>query len=157
MDIEQIKIVDLIALQRYIELESDAFGAGGLNEWTLVPLIRHGRVYAAHKNTEIVGLIEYMLDWDKPRRAYMVGVSMAKKVRGQGLGTVLIHKTLEMLAKEQITEVELTVDPDNQAARYVYEKKLGFVIKEVRKDEYGKGKNRIVMALSLTGFKTAGC
>jgi ribosomal-protein-alanine N-acetyltransferase len=148
MDIEQIKTVDLEALQSFVELEGAAFGAGGLNEWTLVPLIRHGRVYTVRKNGEVVGLIEYMLDWDKPRRAYMVGVSMAKNVRGQGLGTVFIAKTLQMLANDSINEVELTVDPGNQTAIHVYEK-LGFTANEVRRDEYGKDEDRIIMLLSL--------
>lgn len=148
MKIEQIKTVDLAALRRFIELESEAFGSGGLNEWTLVPLIRHGRVYAAWENNQVIGLIQYMLDWDKPGRAYMVGVSMTKAVRGKGFGTVFIKKTLERLAAENLTEVELTVDPGNQAAIHVYEK-LGFTAKEIRKDEYGKGEDRIIMLLSL--------
>ncbi|MCE5284992.1 MAG: GNAT family N-acetyltransferase [Pelosinus sp.] len=149
MDIEQIKTVDLTALQRFIELESDAFGTGGLNEWTLVPLIRHGRVYAAYQAGEVIGLIEYILDWNNPQRAYMMGVSMAKKVRGQGLGTVFIAKTLQILADDGINEVELTVAPDNQAAIYVYQKKLGFTAKKIRKEEYGKDEDRIIMLLSL--------
>ncbi|MHB1405782.1 MAG: GNAT family N-acetyltransferase [Desulfitobacteriaceae bacterium] len=149
INFERIQTFDLALIQRLVQLEIEAFGVGGLNEWHLIPLIRHGRVYAVRKNQEVVGLVQYMLDWDNPRKAYMMGVSIAKEVRGQGLGTELIKKSLQELANENIQEVELTVDPANVAAIRVYEEKLGFFAKKLRTDEYGKGENRIVMTLSL--------
>lgn len=80
-------------------------------------------------------------------------MSIAKEMRGQGLGTELIAKSLQVLANENIEEVELTVDPAaNVAAIRVYERKLGFLTKEVRTDEYGEGENRMVMTLSLRDF-----
>ncbi len=149
IEFERIQTVDPALLQRLVQLEKEAFGVGGLNEWHLVPFIRHGRVYAVKKNQEVVGLVQYMLDWDNPRKAYMVGVSIAKEMRGQGLGTEFIKKSLKALAGENIEEVELTVDPANVAAIRVYESKLGFLSKMVRTDEYGQGENRMVMTLSL--------
>ncbi|SHI23881.1 Acetyltransferase (GNAT) family protein [Desulfosporosinus lacus DSM 15449] len=46
----------------------------------------------------------------------MIGVSISKEMRGQGLGTELIEKSLQALANENIEEVELTVDATNVAA-----------------------------------------
>jgi ribosomal-protein-alanine N-acetyltransferase len=56
------------------------------------------------------------------------------------------------LHQENITEIELTVDPNNVAAVAIYEKKLGFQIIERRENEYGMGENRLVMKLTLADF-----
>ncbi|QJW45114.1 GNAT family N-acetyltransferase [bacterium BFN5] len=154
MEIELIKNADLEVQNRLVYLENQAFGSGGLNEWHLIPLIRHGRVFAARKDQTIIGVIEYMLDWDNPRKAYMIGVSIAKEARGQGLGTELIKRTLQFLSRENLTDVELTVHPENLAAIRVYENKLGFKTEELRTDEYGQGEDRLVMTLSLENYRT---
>ncbi len=152
MKVELVQTVDLVLLQRLVQLEKEAFQAGGLNEWHLVPLIRHGRVYVAREKQAIVGLIQYMRDWNNPCKAYLIGVSIAREVRGQGVGTKLIRTSLQALKRENMEEVELTVDPGNGAAIKVYQEKLGFVRKEVRMDEYGAGEDRLVMMLSLRNF-----
>lgn len=136
-------------VQRLVELEADAFGIGGMNEWHLVPLIRHGHVYIIRRNGDIVGAVQYFLDWDNPKKAYMMGVSVAKEHRGQGLGTRFIQDTFEALSQEGIEEVELTVDPENVTAITIYENKLGFVVTDFRKNEYGEGEDRLVMKMSL--------
>ena len=153
MKVELLENVDLKLLQRLVQLEKEAFDVGGLNEWNIVPFIRHGRVYVAKQQQEVVGLIEYMRDWDNPRKSYLVGVSISKELRGQGLGTILLHTSLQFLKDANIEEVELTVDPENLAAIKVYEEKLGFVKKDFRLDEYGAGENRLVMILSLNNLK----
>lgn len=152
MKVSLLKDVDLKTLQPLIELEAEAFGTGGLNEWHLVPFIRHGRVYVASQEEKLVGLIEYMRDWENPCRAYLMGVSIVKEMRGKGYGTTLMRTSLQALQKENVLEVELTVDPKNLAAIKVYEGKLGFVAKGVRIDEYGSGENRLVMIASLANL-----
>lgn len=113
------------------------------------PLIRHGRVYVFRLDNDIVGLVQYMLDWDHPKKAYMVGVSISKELRGQGIGVELLEESFEALSKEDIEEVELTVDPDNLAAVKLYESKLGFLVTDYKQDEYGEGERRLVMKLKL--------
>lgn len=149
MKIERVKQVDLTMLQRMVKLEIEAFGHGGLNEWHLVPFIRHGRVFLASDKDAAVGLIQYMRDWDNPRKAYLIGVSVAKAWRGQGVGTRLMQVSLEALKEENVDEVELTVDPENKGAIKLYVEKLGFMVKETRVSEYGAGEDRVVMTLSL--------
>jgi ribosomal-protein-alanine N-acetyltransferase len=147
--IEWIQTVEPELVKRLVRLEETAFGHGGLNEWHLVPLIRHGRVYIVRKNQEIVGLIQYMLDWNYPQKAYMVGVSIDTEWRGRGVGTELLKESFIRLQQDNIKEIELTVDPQNISAVTLYEKKLGFVITELRDNEYGEGENRLVMKLVL--------
>jgi len=149
MKIERVKHVDLTMLQRMVKLEIEAFGHGGLNEWHLVPFIRHGRVFLASDKDAAVGLIQYMRDWDNPRKAYLIGVSVAKAWRGQGVGTRLMQVSLEALKEENVDEVELTVDTENKGAIKLYVEKLGFMVKETRVSEYGAGEDRVVMTLSL--------
>ncbi len=78
-----------------------------------------------------------------------MGVSIARELRGRGLGTTFIRASLQALRQENIAEVELTVDPDNRSAIKVYAEKLGFAAKGMRLDEYGAGENRLVMILAL--------
>lgn len=150
MQVELMKNAELPLVAQLVELEQEAFGIGGMNEWQLVPFIRHGRVFFAKENGAVVGLIQYMRDWDRPKRAYLVGVSIAKDFRGKGLGTKLIRATLQELRKENIEEIELTVDPENRAAINIYSEKFGFVEVSTNLNEYGEGENRLVMVLTLT-------
>ncbi|WP_346355309.1 GNAT family N-acetyltransferase [Azotosporobacter soli] len=149
MKIERLRTPKAKWLPRLLELEREAFGDGALNEWNLVPMIRHGCVHVALQDDEIVGLVEYMRDWEKPERAYMVGVSVAQALRGQGLGSALLRASLSELKQSGVTEVELTVDPSNQAAIRVYREKLGFVEQEMRRGEYGSAEDRLVMTVIL--------
>ena len=150
--IELVQKVEPEVLKRLVAMESDAFGQGGMNEWQLVPLIRHGRVFIVRRNQEVVGLIQYMLDWSSPQKAYMVGVSIDKEWRGRGVGTELLKESFTRLQQENIKEIELTVDPANIPAVAIYEKKLGFVTTELRDNEYGEGEDRLVMKLILSSM-----
>jgi len=143
--IELVQTMDPKIIERLVQLETEAFGSGGLTVWNLEPLIRHGRVYVYKLDNVIVGLVHYMLDWDHPQKAYMVGVSISKESRGLGIGGKLLSESFEALSQEKIEEVELTVDPDNIAAVKLYEGKLGFLVTEFRDDEYGEGQGRLVM------------
>lgn len=149
MRVELLRDVDWPLLECLVQMEMEAFGMGGLNAWQLVPFIRHGRVFAVYEREEAVGLIQFMRDWENCRKAYLIGVSVAERMRGQGVGTLLIRNTLEQLKLEDINEIELTVDPENQAAIKVYRDKLGFTAKGKRSNEYGLGEDRLVMTLSL--------
>lgn len=150
--LEIVRTMEPKIIERLVQLETEAFGPGGLNVWHLEPLIRHGRVYVYRLDNEIVGLVEYMLDWDRPQKVYMVGISISKEWRSQGIGALLLIESFKVLAKENIEEVELTVDPNNVAAVKLYENKLGFLVTDFKADEYGEGEGRSVMNLHLANF-----
>ena len=137
-------------IEQIIKLETDAFGEGGLSEWDLIPLIRHGRVFCMEEDGRVLGCIQYMQDWNDHTKAYAVGISIAGDQRGKGYGTELFRASMYSLAGEGIKTVELTVDPQNIAAIEVYGRKLGFVITDRRTDEYGKGVDRISMEKNFT-------
>jgi len=150
--IDLVRTMEPEIIARIVQLETEAFGSGGLNVWNLEPLIRHGRVYIYRLDNVIVGVVHYMLDWDRPQKAYMVGVSVSKESRGQGIGAKLLKESFEALFKGTIEEVELTVDPNNVAAVKLYESKLGFLVTDFKHDEYGAGESRLVMKLILADF-----
>ena len=120
-------------IARLVEIERQAFGDGGLDAWTLVPLLRHGLVLSLHDGNELVGGAQFIRDWTDPARAYLVGIAVDKAHRGKGLGTAFLAACLKVLEKEGIRVVELTVDPANAPARKVYQDKLGFSVTGERK------------------------
>lgn len=147
--IEIIKINDARTVARLMEIEKQAFGEASLDIWTLVPLIRHGRVLALIYGGEIAGCAQFVRDWENPAKAYLVGIAVDEKHRGRGLGTLFLAQCLETLKNVGIKSVELTVHAGNLAAVRVYEKKLGFRVIEDRKSEYGVGEDRLVMEREL--------
>lgn len=148
--IELVHTIDVTTVESILKIEAEAFGAGGMNEWHLVPLIRHGRVYVARVNGQVVGSVQYLLDWENPKKAYMFGIAFTREWQGKGLGTEFLKQSFLSLAKNNIEQVELTVNPNNTAAVKVYENKLGFIVTGFRNNEYGEGENRLVMQLSFT-------
>jgi ribosomal-protein-alanine N-acetyltransferase len=150
--IEQIQDISLTTLNRLIALDSAAFGAGGLNAWHLAPLIRHGRVFAFWQDGEIAGSVQYMLDWDHPDTAYMIGITVDQRWRGQGIAAKLLQGSFYSLRQQMLHLIELTVAPDNIAALKLYEAKLGFSRTGYRENEYGAGEHRLVLTLNLSRY-----
>jgi len=136
-------------IRKLIKIEKQAFGDAGLDEWGLVPLIRHGKVMALQYRDEIVGGAQFFRDFKNPSTVYLVGIAIDKNFRGKGLGTMFLNECLSLMKSDGIRCVELTVDPANGPAVKVYKEKLGFQTIEERKDEYGEGEDRLVMKRAL--------
>jgi ribosomal-protein-alanine N-acetyltransferase len=149
LHIKIIKKNDPYVIGRLIELDKQAFNEGGLDEWTMVPIMRHGRIIALYFSDEIAGGAQFIKDWDNVNKAYLYGISIAKEYRGKGFGTKFLKLCFDELRKEGIDTIELTVDPKNYPAIRVYEQKMGFKIINEHKNEYGKGEHRIVMELNI--------
>ena len=147
--IEQVKELDPATLTTLVRLENQAFGVGGLNEWHYVPLARHGRVFIFREHEAVVGSVQYMLDWEKPKTAYIVGIVVDEALRGRGIATQLLQASFEKLREEELEGVELTVAPSNVVALKLYEQKLGFVRSAYREHEYGVGEHRLVLVLTF--------
>ncbi|KYZ77388.1 acetyltransferase [Anaerosporomusa subterranea] len=148
--IEQIQDIELTTLNRLALLDNAAFGIGGLNAWHLAPLIRHGRVFVFWQDSEIAGSVQYMLDWDHPDTAYMVGITVDQRRRGQGIASKLLRESFHSLRQQNLRLIELTVAPDNVVALRLYETKLGFSRTGYRENEYGAGEHRLVLTLNLS-------
>ncbi len=147
--INRLKTNDISFCEELVKIEAEAFGEGGLNLWGLVPMIYHGAVYVINFNNRPVGLSEYMRDMNDPGLAYLYGLAVKEEYQKEGLASSLLDYSLQDLKNKGISKVQLTVDVDNEAALYLYQKKFGFSKIEYRKDEYGRGEDRLIMELRL--------
>lgn len=148
MQVKRVETFDLKNIEEMVEIETESFGRGGLNEWTLPVFIRHGRVFVLEDGGDILGLAEFIRDWDDWTVAFLVGFSIISGRRGEGLGSTLQNGILKALKSTGIETVKLTVSNDNLAARRLYES-FGFLQDGILKDEYGAGRDRISMRLDL--------
>ncbi|MFA5675866.1 MAG: GNAT family N-acetyltransferase [Christensenellales bacterium] len=149
ISVRQVQYNDAKIVKRLIEIEKQAFGGAGLDEWNLVPYIRHGKVAALWTDGKIIGGAQFIRDWNEVSRAYLIGIAIDSAYRGKGLGTRFLEECIKLLKADGIKCVELTVESNNTGAVNVYQNKLGFITACARKDEYGTGEDRLVMELTL--------
>ena len=134
-----------------MELEKDAFpGLGAVDEQTLVPLARYGKLllYRQHGDDKPVAVCECMRDYTNPDKAYIFGYYVRSDQNGKGLGTKFLKEVLTILKEDGFKKVSLTVSESNAAAVKLY-KNVGFMVKEVRYDEFGAGEDRLYMEREL--------
>lgn len=85
---------------------------------------------------------------------WLLSIGVARDLRSKGLGRELVKKWLDHLHSEGVCEFRLAVDPDNAPAVHLY-KSLNFTpLGGPRKDYYGPGRDRLLMALSLPASPT---
>ncbi|MFK0018323.1 GNAT family N-acetyltransferase [Streptomyces sp. NPDC090798] len=80
------------------------------------------------------------------RASWILGLGVAERLRGRGLARRLMQETLRRLPADGVHEVWLTVEPANTAAITLYQS-LGFTEQGARKDYFGPGHDRLLLAL----------
>lgn len=104
------------------------------------------RFFVAESDGEIAG---YGLGGiDDAGEGWLLSLGVGPAHQGKRIGTALIDAVLKSLASAPV--IRLTVLPDNAHAIALYEKK-GFVTEAYRKDYYGPGQDRLVMARKAPG------
>ncbi|OQY42359.1 MAG: hypothetical protein B6227_02455 [Fusobacteriia bacterium 4572_74] len=96
-----------------------------MNEWILKPMIRYGKVFVLVIEDEVIGIAEYMRNFD-----------------GNEIFSIKIFR------KNKIKKIGLTVSLENKKAIKLY-KKMGFKMEEMLKDEYGKGIDRLYLGKEI--------
>lgn len=142
-------------LKNMVEFGLDVFGEEmGMDEWSLVPQIRHGNVYvlAERGQQKVIGLAIFMRDWEYVNTAYLFDYAVSEDYQGRGLGFQFLKIICEDLEGQGFEKISLTVDADNKPAMRLYKEKLGFEPIDFVKDEYGKGHDRYVMELNIEDF-----
>ncbi len=145
--VKQIAKPDTEIIARVAALEEETFGRGGLNEWHLPVIVRHGRLYVLVEGEELVGAASLVRDWNAAN-AYLFDLVVEPAARRRGRGRFLMEKVIAALAAEGVEELELTVAPENEAAVSLY-KQLGFKATGTLREEYGKGQDRWSMSLKI--------
>ena len=133
-----------------LDIEQEAFGDGALSEYVIVPLLHHGKVYAAvDEEDDMVACAYFMRDMGDIGLSYLLSVAVLPDLRGHDVGTALLSYAFSHLKRFGITRVQLTVDPANFNALSAYREKLGFAVVESAQDEYGAGEDRLIMEKGL--------
>ncbi len=96
----------------------------------------------------IVGVCELLRSFQNKFTAFIHSFYIDIPYRDKGTGKKLLREVIKILKADRIKYVELTVDPGNTAAMSFYR---GFDFREVsvRKNEYGRGIDRILMRLKF--------
>lgn len=134
-----------------MELELDAFpGTGAIDEQTLVPLARYGKLilYKKQDDDRPVAVCECMRDYNNPDKAYIFGYYVRSDYKGKGIGKKFLREVYSILKNDGFSYVCLTVNVKNIPAVKLYEKE-GFEIKETRYSEFGVGEDRYYMERKL--------
>jgi ribosomal protein S18 acetylase RimI-like enzyme len=134
-----------------MELELDAFpGRGAIDEQTLVPLARYGKLilYKKQDDDRPVAVCECMRDYNNPDKAYIFGYYVRSDYKGKGIGKKFLREVYSILKNDGFSYVCLTVNVKNIPAVKLYEKE-GFEIKETRYSEFGVGEDRYYMERKL--------
>lgn len=154
LNVYLVQDFDLKLLRRMVNFGLDIFGELGMDEWGLVPQIRHGNVFLLKAGVKkpIVGLAILMRDWEDPYKAYLFDYAIAEDWRGKGLGYAFLKAIAENLLEQGFDRMSLTVDVENEAAIRLYRDKVGFKAVLFKRDEYGEGHDRYVMELDMAPF-----
>jgi len=138
-------------LRRMVDFGIDQFGELGMDEWGLVPQIRHGNVYVLKEEDKknIIGLAILMRDWEDSEKVYLFDFAIADELQGHGLGYHFLKVIIKNLDEQGFKRVGLTVDTENASAIKLYKDKIGFQIVEMSEDEYGKSHDRYIMELEI--------
>lgn len=145
---------DLSLLDRMVSFGLNIFGELGMDEWGLVPQIRHGNVYVLKGEDEarLIGIAILMRDWEDAEKAYLFDYAIATDFQGHGLGHQFLKIIAENLADQGFKSMSLTVDVENEPAIRLY-RGIGFKPVEYAKHEYGKGHNRYVMEWDMVDIR----
>jgi len=145
---------NLKLLNRMVKFGLDIFGDLGMDQWGLVPQIRHGNVYVLTEEGKhkIVGIAILMRDWEDYYKAYLFDYAISEEFQGKGLGFEFLKVIAEDLESQGFEKMSLTVDVNNEPAIRLYRDKIGFESVLYSIDEYGKGEDRFVMELDLETF-----
>jgi ribosomal-protein-alanine N-acetyltransferase len=155
-----IKVIQKPVLDTIIELkklERENLGRdASINEWVIPVIIKYGKLitvvetknYKGSILERIIAVNELIRKWNSFDTAFIHSFYVAKNFRNKGVGSFLLKESINLLKKDGIKKIELTVASDNIYAVHLYEKfgfkKIGFL-----RDIYGKGIDRNLMVCEI--------
>lgn len=84
----------------------------------------------------------------KENKGWILSLGVDPNARGKGLGLQLTEKLIALFKSENITEIALTVYPDNYSAIKIY-KQLGFEGDTIEDNYFFDNEKRIIMTLKI--------
>jgi [ribosomal protein S18]-alanine N-acetyltransferase len=83
-----------------------------------------------------------------PARAMILSLAVDSRSRGRGLARGLVSALIDRLGSSGVTDVSLTVHPDNRAAKDLY-LGLGFELRGSEPDYFGRSEPRLLLGRIL--------
>ena len=145
ISLKKATIADIPAL---LELEKSVAGTKiysptlTKNEWK--EELQKSEVYLIEKNNVVAGSLLY--EKNDNENIYIGGLVINPRFQGQGIAREAMVIVLEKF--KGVKRIDLVTHPDNIKAINLYQS-LGFIIESRKKNYYGDGEPRIVMARIL--------
>jgi ribosomal-protein-alanine N-acetyltransferase len=142
--IEKAQLKDLNDI---LDIEQNVFDTDSYPPFVIRQLFDISSDYfiVARENNSISGYIIGGIN-TKQKQGWVLSLGVHKNARGKGLGKKLTEKLIALLKTEDISEIALTVYPNNNSAIKIY-KKLGFAGDEILDNYFLDHEKRIVMTL----------
>lgn len=140
-------------LRQVADIDAQAFGTDGISVFNLSQFTRSGAVFCLLDADRVLAeavLLRNIHD----DGAVVFGFAVDNACQGKGIGAILIRHLIDMAARSGIAYLELTVNPDNLAAKRLYMEKAGFYKKAELSDHPQKGEPRWLMHLDLAPVKS---
>lgn len=131
-------------LAEIAQLDVEAFADDCLAPLSIYLLARNGAVWAALVDGVTVASAVLLRNTVVPTQALLFGIAVCKAWQRRGIGVRLLTEILNAARCVGITEIELTVAPENTGAIRMYEKHFGFQYQESPKND-GCQVTRIVL------------
>ncbi|MDD3148115.1 MAG: GNAT family N-acetyltransferase [Candidatus Riflebacteria bacterium] len=112
-------------LEQVAEIDRQAFGEDGISVFNLSQFARSEAVFCLALGPVVVAEAVILRRFHD-QAAVVFGFAVATCHQGQGYGSLLLKLIVEAAQKAGITSLELTMNPDNAAARKLYIDKGGF-------------------------------
>jgi ribosomal protein S18 acetylase RimI-like enzyme len=129
----------------FLRIEKSAIGlkvySGISDEQEAIEEIQNNVMYFIQKNGINIGTMQYEVKGDN--WAYLSGIVIDSKLRGQGVGRMALEWLLANDLKN-FKKIDLVTHPSNTRAIMLY-LSLGFVIKSWKDNYYNDGEPRIVL------------
>lgn len=117
---------DWPTLKQIADLDRAAFAEDGISIFNLAQFARCGAVFCLQVD-RIVVAETVILRNVHDSGAVVFGFAVAHAFQGKGYGSMVMRYLLQIARSSGITSLELTMNPDNLAARNLYMKKFGFI------------------------------
>jgi ribosomal protein S18 acetylase RimI-like enzyme len=94
---------------------------------------------SSNQHEEIQGYIIGAVKCDQKNVGWVLGIYVKEEYRDNGIGYALLHELLVKLKNEDVSEIWLTVDPNNTSAIKIY-RKNGFHEEKSKHEHYRRDK-----------------
>ena len=136
-------------LRQIADIDTQAFATDGISVFNLSQFTRSGAVFCLIDEGDKVVAEAVLLRNIHDTGAVVFGFAVDEACHGRGLGTILMQHLVGLAVRSGLTYLELTVNPDNLAAKKLYMEKTGFYKKAELSDHPQKMEPRWLLRLDL--------